>query len=102
MPATSTQLRPSVLRKIDLHVLPMPMRTYMLRYLDKSSINFASVYGLEEGTSSQGQTYSWLSSFLNFVKLVAQASSKRVAQSNAGYLIARYPAGYALQRLPIG
>lgn len=75
----------AVLRKIDLHILPLLMGTYMLQYLDKSSINFASVYGLEEGTDLHGQDYSWLSSIFYF-----------------GYLIAQYPAGYLLQRLPIG
>lgn len=55
-----------VLRKIDLHILPLLMGTYMLQYLDKSSINFASVYGLEEGTNLQGQDYSWLSSIFYF------------------------------------
>jgi hypothetical protein len=44
-----------VLRKIDLHILPLLMGTYMLQYLDKSSINFAAVFGLEEGTNLSGQ-----------------------------------------------
>ena len=48
-----------VLRKIDLHVMPLLMGTYMLQYLDKSSINFAAVFGLEEGTHLTGQDYSW-------------------------------------------
>ena len=48
-----------VLRKIDLHVMPLLMGTYMLQYLDKSSINFAAVFGLEEGTNLTGQDYSW-------------------------------------------
>lgn len=51
-----------ILRKIDYHILPILMMTYMLQYLDKSSINFASVYGLKEGTGLQGQDYSWLGS----------------------------------------
>lgn len=74
-----------VLRKIDYHILPILMMTYMLQYLDKSSLNFASVYGLRKGTHLHGQDYSWLGSIFYF-----------------GYLIAQYPAGYALQRLPVG
>jgi MFS family permease len=74
-----------VLRKIDLHILPLLMTTYMLQYLDKSSINFASVFGLQKGTHLHGQQYSWLSSIFYL-----------------GYLVAQYPAGYALQRLPTG
>lgn len=48
-----------VLRKIDLHILPLMMGTYMLQYLDKSSINFAAAYDLEPGLNLQGQDYSW-------------------------------------------
>lgn len=48
-----------VLRKIDWHILPLLMGTYMLQYLDKSSINFAAVFGLEDGTHLTGQDYSW-------------------------------------------
>lgn len=32
-----------------------------MQYLDKNSINFASVYGLKQGTHLKGQDYSWLS-----------------------------------------
>lgn len=48
-----------VLRKIDLHILPLLMGTYLLQYLDKSSINFAEVYGLEPGLNLEGQDYAW-------------------------------------------
>lgn len=49
-----------VLRKIDVRMLPILFVTYMLQYLDKISINFASVYGLDKGTHLVGQDYSWL------------------------------------------
>jgi hypothetical protein len=49
-----------VLRKIDLRIIPILFVTYMLQYLDKNSINFASVYGLKKGTHLTGQDYSWL------------------------------------------
>ena len=85
----ATQIDPleakRVLRKIDLHLLPLLMMTYMLQFLDKQSINFASVYGLKQGTKLHGQDYSWLGSIFYF-----------------GYLFSQYPAGYLLQRLPIG
>ncbi|KAK8028599.1 hypothetical protein PG991_005655 [Apiospora marii] len=72
-----------VLRKIDWHILPLLMGTYMLQFLDKSSINFAVVFGLKKGANLQNQDYAWLSSIFYF-----------------GYLFAQYPAGYLLQRLP--
>ncbi|RLL93481.1 hypothetical protein CFD26_101905 [Aspergillus turcosus] len=74
-----------VLRKIDTRLIPLLFVIYMLQYLDKNSLNFASVYGLQQGTKLHGQDYSWLGSIFYF-----------------GYLIAQYPAGYALQRLPMG
>lgn len=74
-----------VLRKIDVRILTVLFVTYLLQYLDKNGINYASVYGLQKGTHLHGQQYSWLSSIFYF-----------------GYMVAQYPAGYALQRLPIG
>lgn len=49
------------------------------------SLNFASQFGLKQGTHLEGQDYSWLGSIFYF-----------------GYLIAQFPASYALQVLPIG
>lgn len=80
---TSSETR-LVLRKIDRRVVPILFLTYLLQYLDKNGINYASVYGLQEGTHLHGQDYSWLGSIFYF-----------------GYFVAQYPAGYALQRLPI-
>ncbi|KAJ5662673.1 MFS general substrate transporter [Penicillium macrosclerotiorum] len=73
------------LRKIDIQLIPLLFVIYMIQYLDKNSINFASVYGLKEGTHLKGQEYSWLSSIFYF-----------------GYLVAQWPAGLALQKLPVG
>ncbi|KAH8816927.1 major facilitator superfamily domain-containing protein [Xylogone sp. PMI_703] len=74
-----------VLRKIDLRIMPILFVTYTLQYLDKNSINFSSVYGLQKGTHLHGQDYSWLGSIFYF-----------------GYLLTQFPSGYFLQRLPVG
>jgi sugar phosphate permease len=74
-----------VLRKIDARVVPILFFIYLLQYLDKNGINYASAFGLEKGTKLKGQNYSWLSSIFYF-----------------GYLAGQPPAGYLLQRLPIG
>ncbi|XXH04385.1 hypothetical protein Hte_010799 [Hypoxylon texense] len=55
-----------VLRRIDWHILPLLMGTYLLQYLDKSSVNFASVFGLRQGTNLHGQDYSWSLSIFYF------------------------------------
>ncbi|KAH7118846.1 major facilitator superfamily domain-containing protein [Dendryphion nanum] len=72
------------LRKIDTRIVPILFFIYMLQYLDKNGINYASAFGLQKGTNLKGQDYSWLGSIFYF-----------------GYLVAQYPAGYLLQRLPI-
>ncbi|KAK6222625.1 hypothetical protein LQW54_000805 [Pestalotiopsis sp. IQ-011] len=82
--ATETEAK-KVLRKIDMRVVPILFVTYLLQYLDKNSLNFSSVYGLQDGTNLHGQDYSWLGSIFYF-----------------GYLIAQFPASFLLQRLPIG
>lgn len=55
-----------VLRRIDWHILPLLMGTYFLQYLDKSSVNFASVFGLRAGTNLHGQEYAWAQSLFYF------------------------------------
>jgi hypothetical protein len=40
--------------------MPILFCTYMLSYLDKNSINFASVYRLAKGTHLHSQDYSLL------------------------------------------
>ncbi|KAL6244412.1 hypothetical protein RBB50_008654 [Rhinocladiella similis] len=75
----------TVLRKLDFRIVPMLFLIYLMQYLDKNGINYASVYGLQKGTNLHGQEYSWLGSIFYF-----------------GYLWAQFPAGWALQRLRIG
>jgi sugar phosphate permease len=74
-----------VLRKIDMRIVPILFVIYLLQYLDKNSLNFAAAYGFQKGTHLHKQQYSWLSSIFYF-----------------GYLWAQLPAGYLLQKLPIG
>jgi hypothetical protein len=49
-----------VLKKVDLRILPILIVIYLLQYLDKNGINYASAYGLEEGTGLEGQVCSTL------------------------------------------
>jgi len=58
-----------VLRKIDQRIMPILFITYMLQYLDKNTINFASVYGLQKGTGETGNDYSWLGTYISFLLL---------------------------------
>jgi len=55
-----------VLRKIDRRIIPILILIYMMQYLDKNGINYASVYGLQKGTNLHNQDYSWLGSIFYF------------------------------------
>lgn len=64
-----------VLRKIDFRIIPILILIYMMQYLDKNGINYASVYGLQKGTHLHGQEYSWLGSIFYFVSNIQLSGS---------------------------
>ncbi|KAK8061980.1 MFS general substrate transporter [Apiospora phragmitis] len=82
--ASEAELK-KVLRKVDYRIVPILFTTYLLQYLDKNSINFASAFGLKQGTHLAANEYQWLGSIFYF-----------------GYLVSNFPSGYLLQRFPIG
>lgn len=53
-----------VLRKIDLHLLPLLCWVYAIQFADKTSLNYASVMGIRTDTrlNPNSQEYSWVSS----------------------------------------
>jgi hypothetical protein len=55
-----------VLRRLDYRIVPILFLIYLMQYLDKNGINYASVYGLQKGTNLHGQDYSWLGSIFYF------------------------------------
>ncbi|KAL4896515.1 MFS transporter [Aspergillus ambiguus] len=61
-----------VLRKIDLRLLPLLLIIYFLQQVDKSTISYASVFGLIEDVGLKGQEYSWLGSVIYLAQLVMQ------------------------------
>lgn len=61
-----------VLRKIDLRFLPILLGIYFLQQVDKSTLSYASVFGLVEKAHLHGQEYSWLGAVVYLVQLVAQ------------------------------
>jgi hypothetical protein len=48
------------LRKIDIRIVPILFFIYLLQYLDKNGINYASAFGFIEGTKLGKNGYSWL------------------------------------------
>ncbi|RHZ61917.1 MFS transporter [Aspergillus thermomutatus] len=61
-----------VLRQIDLRLLPILLGIYFLQQLDKSTLSYASVFGLIEKAHLHGNQYSWLGSVVYVAQLVAQ------------------------------
>ncbi|PVI07526.1 membrane transporter [Periconia macrospinosa] len=88
------ETRKRLLRKIDLHLMPILCVVYGLNYLDKTTLSYASIMGLKlppsgnklhSGIGISGSEYSWLSSMFYF-----------------GYIAWEYPTSQLLQRLPLG
>lgn len=61
-----------ILRKIDLAILPIILVTYTLQFLDKSTLSYASVFGILEDANLHGDQYSWLGSVVYVAQLVWQ------------------------------
>ncbi len=59
-------------KRIDLTILPIMLVVYFLQQLDKSSLSYASVFGLIQDAHLGGQDYSWLGSIVYIAQLVAQ------------------------------
>ncbi|UKZ45908.1 hypothetical protein TrVGV298_000102 [Trichoderma virens] len=74
-----------VLRKIDLHLLPIVLFVYCLQSLDKTTLSYASVFGLIDDTHLQGQEFSWLGSVVYVAQLVFQPL--------VAYALVKFPVG---------
>lgn len=61
-----------ILRKIDLAILPVLLVVYCLQSLDKTSLAYASVFGLIEHAHLVDQEYSWLGAIVYVAQLVWQ------------------------------
>lgn len=78
---TSNRLK----KLIDRRILPVMVITYFLQALDKGTISFASIMGIQEDTNLHGQQYSWLTTCTYLAILVWE-----------------YPTNWIVQRVPIG
>lgn len=74
-----------VLRRIDLRLLPILLSIYFLQQLDKSTLSYASVFGLVEKAHLHGSMYSWLGSGVYAAQLVFQPL--------VSYLLVKVPLG---------
>ena len=63
-----------ILRKIDLIILPILLSVYFLQSLDKTTLSYASVFGLidDANLDPKSDQYSWLGSIVYIAQLVMQ------------------------------
>ena len=75
-----------ILRKIDLAILPILLTVYCLQSLDKTSLAYASVFGLiDHAHLGDGDKYSWLGSVVYVAQLVWQPA--------IAYFLVKFPIG---------
>ncbi|KAL4966185.1 MFS general substrate transporter [Aspergillus stella-maris] len=74
----------ALLRRIDWRILPIMFLTYFLQFLDKVSLNYANIMGLQKDLGMQGNDFSWL------------ATAFYIA-----YAVAEVPQGILLQKYPV-
>ncbi|KAL3467212.1 major facilitator superfamily domain-containing protein [Aspergillus heterothallicus] len=75
----------SVLRNTDWHMLPLICWVYMIQFADKTTLNYASLMGIQKDTNLVSNQYIWVSSIFY-----------------AGYLAWEFPTTYLFRRLPVG
>ncbi|KAJ5901706.1 hypothetical protein N7495_002234 [Penicillium taxi] len=73
-----------VLRILDWRLMPILYVTYVIQFMDKLSLNYASAYTMIPDLGLEGQRYSWVAAIFNF-----------------GYLFWAIPANLLIQKLPI-
>lgn len=66
-----------LVRKVDLHIMPLICIVYFLQYIDKTAISYASVTGILESTHLHGNQFNWVASifFFGYVTIATRASS---------------------------
>jgi ACS family allantoate permease-like MFS transporter len=69
-----------LVRRIDLHVMPLICIVYFLQYIDKVSISYASVTGLRESAHLHGNQFNWVASIFFFGQLAFEFPTIRLLQ----------------------
>ncbi|WVW79423.1 hypothetical protein I302_101392 [Kwoniella bestiolae CBS 10118] len=75
----------SILRKIDLRILPIFCLTQGLAFLDKTAINYGNLFGMKDGVHVTSKQFSWFASAFYL-----------------GYLVSAWPGNILLQKYNTG
>ncbi|THV06909.1 MFS general substrate transporter [Dendrothele bispora CBS 962.96] len=74
-----------VLRKIDIHLLPLMCTLYWVQFMDKTTLGSSAILGIREANHLTNDQYNWLGTIFYL-----------------SYLVFEYPQNLALQRFPVG
>ncbi|KAE9405850.1 MFS general substrate transporter [Gymnopus androsaceus JB14] len=80
-PAEALRIR----RKIDRNILPMMCCLYLVQFMDKTTLGYAAILGMNQEANLTTDQYNWLSTIFYL-----------------SYLVFEYPQNLALQRFPVG
>ncbi|KAL2840759.1 major facilitator superfamily domain-containing protein [Aspergillus pseudodeflectus] len=81
----TTEDEKKLVRKIDMHLMPLLIVSYGLQYLDKTSLSYSAILGIRQDLNLHGQEYNWASGIFYI-----------------GYLAASYPISLGFVRFPLG
>lgn len=79
-----------LIRKIDMFVVPFICVTYLVTYIDKATLGYAAVFGLQTDLHLHGSQYSWLG---KLTAQVLQAFHLLSYVDNRKYLLLRLLGG---------
>ncbi|KAK2041747.1 major facilitator superfamily transporter [Colletotrichum somersetense] len=74
------ELNQRVKRRIDTHIMPLICIVYFLQYIDKTSISYASVTGIQQSTGLHGNQFNWVASIFFFGQLAFEFPTIRLIQ----------------------
>ncbi|KAJ7050651.1 MFS general substrate transporter [Mycena amicta] len=73
-----------VLRKIDVHILPLMCILYWIQFMDKTTLGSSAILGIQKATNLTTNQYNWLGTIFYL-----------------SYLVFEFPQNLALQRFPV-
>lgn len=69
-----------LVRRIDMHIMPLLYMVFFLQFIDKTSISYASVTGIRESTGLVGNQFNWVASVFFFGQLACEFPTVRLVQ----------------------
>ncbi|KAJ3902634.1 MFS general substrate transporter [Lentinula edodes] len=72
-------------RKVDRNILPMMCLLYLVQFMDKTTLGYAAILGMNQEAHLTTDQYNWLGTIFYL-----------------SYLVFEYPQNLALQRFPVG